>query len=54
MQAESLEVNRVAAELMINGASPGTWRFGHGGFKTAKDIFVKVEFVGIYAEYVYE
>jgi hypothetical protein len=28
--------------------------FMNNGFKIAKDIFVKVEFVKIYVEYVYE
>ena len=53
LQVESCEVKRVAAELMVNGSSPGTRRIGHDGFKMAEVIFVNVEFVGICAEYVY-
>ena len=54
LQVESREVKRVAAELMVNGSSPGTRRIGHDGFKMAEVIFVKVEFVRICAKYVYE
>ena len=51
---ESREVKRVAVELMVNYSSPGTRKLGHDSFKMAEVIFVKVEFVGICAEYVYE
>ena len=51
---ESCEVKEVAAELMINGSSPGTQMFEHDSFKIAKVIFAKVEIVEIYVEYVYE
>jgi hypothetical protein len=39
---------------MINGSSLGTQMFVHDGFKMAKDIFAKVEFVEICVEYVSE
>jgi hypothetical protein len=48
LQKESCEVKGVAVEPMVNGSSPGTHRFVHGGFKL-KVIFAKVNFV----EYVY-
>jgi hypothetical protein len=45
----------VAVELMINGSSPDTQMIVHdNSFKMAKVIFVKVEIVVIYGEYVYE
>jgi hypothetical protein len=51
---ESHEVQRVAAELMINDSSPSTQMFERDSFKMAKDIFAKVEFVEICVKYVYE
>jgi hypothetical protein len=39
LHVESCEVKGVAAELMINGSSPSTQMFVHGGFKMAKDTF---------------
>jgi hypothetical protein len=45
LQTESREVKKVAAELMINGLSLTTQMFKHDGFKMAKDIFAKMEFV---------
>jgi hypothetical protein len=50
---ESCGVKGVAVELMINGSSPSTHIFVHGGFKMAKDIIAKVEFVKICVTYVY-
>jgi hypothetical protein len=45
LQRDSCEVKEVAVEMMVNGSSPDTQMFMHGGFKMAKVIFAKVKFV---------